>query len=239
VSAPRVNPALAAGAALAVLPVVAGAGFALLRLPAEAPGLAPQVAESIGRAGASNPVTAVLLNFRGYDTMLEVTVLFLAVVGAHALSPVRPAPSGALQLAPSPVLIGFVRVLAPFIVLVAGYMLWVGGHKPGGAFQAGAVLASLGVVLHLCRLALPGWYAGAVKRWAMALGLVVFVGAGAGFMLLGLNFLEYPVKPAKWWILAIEAASTLSIAAILTDLFVAGQLLPTRGIPEASPEVRP
>jgi multisubunit Na+/H+ antiporter MnhB subunit len=238
-NAPRPNPALAVGAALAVLPVVIGAGYAMWRLPTEAPGLAPLVAENIGRAGASNPVTAVLLNFRGYDTMLEVTVLFLAVIGAHALSPVRPAPSGGLRIEPSPVLIGFVRVLAPFIVLVAGYMLWVGGHKPGGAFQAGAVLASLGVVLHLCRLALPDWYAGAVKRWAMALGLVAFVGAGAGFMVFGLNFLEYPVKPAKWWILAIEAASTLSIAAILTELFVAGQVLQKREMVEVAPEVRP
>jgi multisubunit Na+/H+ antiporter MnhB subunit len=34
-------------------------------------------------------VTAVLLNFRGYDTLLEIAVLTVALVGVWALGPRR------------------------------------------------------------------------------------------------------------------------------------------------------
>lgn len=38
--------------------------------------------ESLNRTGAPNVVTAVLLDFRAYDTLAEATVLFCAVLGA-------------------------------------------------------------------------------------------------------------------------------------------------------------
>ncbi len=37
------------------------------------------------RSGVTHPVTAVLLNFRGYDTLLEVAVLLIALVGTWSL----------------------------------------------------------------------------------------------------------------------------------------------------------
>jgi len=39
----------------------------------------------LGRTGSANIVTAVLLDFRAYDTLGEATVLFTAIVGALAL----------------------------------------------------------------------------------------------------------------------------------------------------------
>jgi len=43
------------------------------------------LSEGLSKTGAGNIVTAVLLDFRAYDTLGEATVLFTAIVGAAAL----------------------------------------------------------------------------------------------------------------------------------------------------------
>ncbi len=62
---------------LAVLAM--GLGYAVLSLPTQAPGLNEAVASNLENSGVSNPVTAVLLNFRGYDTLLEMGVAWRVV----------------------------------------------------------------------------------------------------------------------------------------------------------------
>ncbi len=111
-------------------------------------GLAGQVQARMAASGVSSPVTAVLLNFRGYDTLLEIGVLALAVIGLASLlaGDLKPLPAEPVD---DPVLSALARRLFPVAVLVAGYLLWSGTHAPGGAFQAGAVLGSGGVLLHL------------------------------------------------------------------------------------------
>jgi len=51
---------------------------------ADAPSTA-YLTEGLAKTGAGNIVTAVLLDYRGYDTLGEATVLFTAIVGAMAL----------------------------------------------------------------------------------------------------------------------------------------------------------
>jgi len=51
---------------------------------ADAPAAA-YVGEGLAKTGSANIVTAVLLDFRGYDTLGEATVLFTAIVGVMAL----------------------------------------------------------------------------------------------------------------------------------------------------------
>jgi len=51
---------------------------------ADAPA-AVYLSDGLSGTGAGNIVTAVLLDFRGYDTLGEATVLFTAIVGAMAL----------------------------------------------------------------------------------------------------------------------------------------------------------
>ena len=123
--------ALAAGLLLAVL----DAPLPALRLP-------PTVEANMAQSGVTHPVTAVLLNFRGYDTLLEVAVLLLPLLGMLALAPARPASAGRAPV--EPVLATLARLLAPLMILVAGYLLWAGAHRPGGALQAAAVLAAAG-----------------------------------------------------------------------------------------------
>jgi len=72
---------------LLLLPLLAcltmGLGYGVLSLPDQAEGLQKIVAGKMEVSGVSNPVTAVLLNFRGYDTLLEMVVLFLALLGSQ------------------------------------------------------------------------------------------------------------------------------------------------------------
>ncbi|MDH3716703.1 MAG: sodium:proton antiporter [Planctomycetota bacterium] len=136
--------------AVMVLFLFAGIGWTILSLPTEWNGLSNRVAARLGDSGVRNPVTAVLMSFRGYDTLLEIGVLLVAALGVRALATDRNHADRSLFDPPGPVLTGLLRLIAPLIIVVAGYLLWVGGHAPGGAFQAGAVLASLGVLMLLC-----------------------------------------------------------------------------------------
>jgi len=125
-----------------------GLGYAVLSLSSQAPGLSEWVTENLKNSGVSNPVTAVLLNFRGYDTLLEMGVLLLALLGVWSFGGVPEQ----RESSPGPVLDMLPRLLVPVLILISGYLLWVGAHAPGGAFQAGSVLGAAGVLLILA-----GW----------------------------------------------------------------------------------
>ncbi|MHB1061198.1 MAG: MnhB domain-containing protein [Thiobacillus sp.] len=198
--------ALALGAAMRALPEFA------VRLPVE-------VTANLDVSGVAHPVTAVLLNFRGYDTLLEVAVLLLALLGVFALS--RHASGHAHPAAPAhPVLQTLARLLAPLMVLVAGYLLWIGAYAPGGAFQAGAVLAAAGVMLRLAGL-LPAWaQPGRLLRGGLALGLLVFLAVAVAGLPQG-ELLHYPPVLASPLILLVEAGLTLSIGLTLAGLYLA------------------
>ncbi len=207
---------------LAVILLAAALGLALgrsmLELPVAAVHLPEQVKAQLDISGVAHPVTAVLLNFRGYDTLLEIAVLLLALLGMLALPRQasgrkhRPSPA-------SPILQTLARLLTPLMVLVAGYLLWAGAHRPGGAFQAGAVLAGAGVLLHLAGL-LPAWPTpGRTLRAGLAVGLLAFVAVAAAVMGQG-SLLQYPPGWAGVLILAIEAALTLSLALVLAGLYL-------------------
>jgi multisubunit Na+/H+ antiporter MnhB subunit len=192
-------------------------GGAMLALPEFAVRLPGQVTANLDASGVAHPVTAVLLNFRGYDTLLEVAVLLLALLGVLALA--HPASGRAPALA-HPVLQTLARLLAPLMLLVAGYLLWAGAHAPGGAFQAGAVLAAAGVLLRLAGL-LPAWaQPGRLLRGGLALGLLVFLAVAVAGLPQG-ELLYYPIRMASPLIPLIEAGLTLSIGLTLAGLYLA------------------
>lgn len=211
-------------AVAAVIALTVGAILlqAVRTLPPVFDGLAPLVQEAVPRSGASNPVTSVLLNFRAWDTLLEVVVLLAAVMGVWSL---RGLPSGEPRRDASPgrVLSTLLRLVVPVIVVVAGYLLWAGTSAPGGAFQAGAVLGAAGVLLHASGV-LPGvtlrvWPARLLVAGGLALFLVVAMGMPAG----GRLVLDYPEPWAGPLILLVESALTISIAATLVALFIGGE----------------
>ncbi len=202
-----------------LLAVAAGLVYVVLTLPENIPGLGILVEENLESSGVSNPVTAVLLNYRGYDTLLELSVLLLTLLGVWSLGDM----TKQHESFPGPVLSTLSRLLVPLLIMAAGYLLWVGAHAPGGAFQAGSLLGAAGVLLLLA-----GWrpgtrLAGLPLRISLVLGVAAFVAAGMVFILLGRQFLEYPPSFAGVLILLIEAAATLSIGITLAALFLGGR----------------
>lgn len=190
---------------------------ALLELPPAAVRLPSLVDASLARSGVAHPVTAVLLNFRGYDTLLEIAVLQVAVLGLLAVS--ARAQEAADPTPVEPVVQALARLAAPVMALAAIYLLWAGAHRPGGAFQAGAVLAAAAVLLNLARL-LPAWGApGALLRAGLAGGFLVFL-AVASVLLAEGALLRYPPALAGALILAIESCLTVSLGFTLAGLFL-------------------
>ncbi|MEW6488432.1 MAG: hydrogenase subunit MbhD domain-containing protein, partial [Thermodesulfobacteriota bacterium] len=114
--------------------------------PAANSSLRGPVHAHLDASGAGNPVTAVLLNFRGYDTLLEVGVLLLVVAAAWSLGAPRPGGAGRPGARPGPVLLAMVRVQVPLMAMLGAYLLWAGVQAPGGAFQAGVVVGASGVL---------------------------------------------------------------------------------------------
>jgi len=192
---------------------------AMLDLPSPTTSLAQIVQQHLGDSGVRHPVTAVLLNFRAYDTLLEIAVLLLAVLGGLALRLAAgdsPMPAAASA---SPVLAGLVHLLVPLIVLLAGYLLWAGAHRPGGAFQAGAVLAAAGVLLRLAGRWTPLLPPSALARGGLLIGFIVFLTVALSALLTGGVLLEYPRTWASELILLIEAVLSVSIGLMLLSLF--------------------
>jgi multisubunit Na+/H+ antiporter MnhB subunit len=189
---------------------------AILALPEAPIRLPQQVVAQLAASGVEHPVTAVLLNFRGYDTLLEIAVLLLALLGmlAAGVAPLRPA-----ALPADPLLAALARALAPLMVLVAGYLLWAGAFRPGGAFQAGAVLAAAAVLLNLAGL-LPAWTTLRVTlRLGLSGGFLVFLAVAAALLGEG-ALLRYPPEHAGALILLVEAGLSLSLGLILAGLFL-------------------
>jgi multisubunit Na+/H+ antiporter MnhB subunit len=185
-----------------------------------APGLTEEVMANLPQTGVTNPVTGVLLNIRGYDTLLEVGVLLLAVVGVWAFSRTM---SGKFFNPHSDVLMALVRFNLPIMIIAAGYLLWAGADRPGGAFQAGAVLGAGGVLWLLSEARRPYAQWVWLLRLGVAVGLLVFIIIGVGVMPGGRQFLEYPPGWAKTMILIIEAAAMISIGLILASMFLGGR----------------
>jgi len=196
-----------------------GLAAAVLTLPANGPGVGGAAAEQLPRSGVTNPVTAVLLNYRAWDTLLEIAVLLLAVAAVWSLvrvPSVAPTPPGLLLRA-------LVRLLVPVMIFGSGYLLWAGGSAPGGAFQAGAVLAAAGVLILLAAPALSRRVRPAVTRLLLVLGLAVFWGVAVATLVAGRSLLEYRDGEATAAILLIETAAALSVGATLASLFAGGR----------------
>lgn len=177
------------------------------------------VQDKIDLSGVTNPVTAVLLNFRAYDTLLELAVLLIAVT---AVLPIRNKNIATVQIMPSQnddlVVVALQRWISPSLLVFAGYLLWAGATQPGGAFQAGALLAGSGVLLFQTTRYKQN-YTSLLMRYTLCIGLMVFVGIALALLISSGKLLQYPVNYAGLLILIIESFATLSIAASLVALY--------------------
>jgi multisubunit Na+/H+ antiporter MnhB subunit len=191
--------------------------WSVLPLPAPDGSIPALVARNLPDSGVSNPVTAVLLNFRAYDTLLEIGVVLLALLGMKAVGGLRQAgrPSR-----PESVLAGFYRLILPVMIVFSAYMVWVGKDEPGGAFQAAALLAAGGIIgcvagARPLSQALPA----AGRRIMVSAGFAVFLSLGIISWIQSGEFLTFAPATAGWAILVIEVMATVSIALALIVLF--------------------
>lgn len=95
-----------------------------------------------------NAVTAIVVTYRGLDTLGEVTVLFLATAGIgfflkrkHTFAKKRRTGSEILKSGSD--------LLAPLIILLGIYVFLHGHLTPGGGFPGGVVIASAFLLLLL------------------------------------------------------------------------------------------
>jgi multicomponent K+:H+ antiporter subunit A len=101
--------------------------------------------------GGTNVVNVILVDFRGYDTLGEITVLAMAALGLSALlagsrivpqSPAVPASADRYPI----MLTELMRPLLPLALTVSVFIFLRGHNLPGGGFIAGLV-AAVAIVL--------------------------------------------------------------------------------------------
>jgi multisubunit Na+/H+ antiporter MnhB subunit len=208
-----------------IFPALTGLLFLLLAwvlLVVPTPDLSPAalVTATMPASGVENPVTAVLLNFRAFDTLLELGVLLLAVIGVWSLG-TMPGAKAVLEL--NPILLTLTWALLPLLILIAAYLVWIGAKEPGGAFQGGAILGAAGVLLLLAGRNLFEICPVGLYRFLLPLGLGVFLLAGLAPLLDSSLFLSYPPEMAGRLILFIEICAAISIGLALAALLAGGR----------------
>ncbi|MFP4457071.1 MAG: hydrogen gas-evolving membrane-bound hydrogenase subunit E [Clostridia bacterium] len=147
------------------------------------------ISEGVNDTGAVNIVSAILFDYRGFDTLGEAIVLFCVASAISMLFTSRVAPKKSAQLS---VLARAASLLySPCIVIFGVYIIIHGHLSPGGGFQGGVILASI-VLLHLVVFGESTVLKYiSYKKLAIieSLSLLLFIGIGLLPMIVGSPFL--------------------------------------------------
>ncbi len=208
------------------------------------------VADSISRfflqqayvqGGGRNVVNVILVDFRGFDTLGEITVLAIVALSVFALlrrfrpaaesihapvqqrrqsvsDPAQPNPDVDHTLADSLMIPGLIVQLMFPVILLFGLHLFLRGHDlPGGGFVAGITVSVALILLYMVRGA--RWVEAHLRvlpvRW-IGVGLLLAMGTGAGSLLFGRPFLT-----SHFQLVEIPLLGQLPLAsAVLFDLGV-------------------
>ncbi len=160
--------------------------------------------------GAVNAVTGMILTYRGFDTLGESCVLFMAVTSVMILlwQDVKNTDEHDLQkLAreeeikrknPDVVLQYAAKVLTPFIFLFALYILFYGEESPGGGFSGGTVLGG-GLILYSCAFGfgrIHTFFNSRIFNFLRLCGLLLYAGLYGYYTFTGANGLGDPLVSA-------------------------------------------
>lgn len=149
-------------------------------------------------AGGSNAVNVILVDFRGFDTLGEITVLAIAALAIFALlDGLREravllgcgTANRAAEIHP-PILANLSRPLLPLALLVAVFLFLRGHNRPGGGFVAGLVVSTVLILQHLAS-GIEWTHARLRFRYlpVIAAGLLIAALTGLGSLLFGRPFL--------------------------------------------------
>ena len=141
--------------------------------------------QSIPLGGGSNVVNVILVDFRGYDTFGEITVLGIAALGVLALMegmrtrrPVQDPDGRAWTFAAQPLLLRVAAAVVLPVALVFTVYIFMRGHNlPGGGFIAGLITA---VALVLQFMSMGQAKAEFLLRGQAGRRFVQWIGAGLG-----------------------------------------------------------
>ena len=204
-----------------VIAIVAGTGMAVLAY-AMMTRPAPQsispffIDRALPEGGGANVVNVMLVDFRGFDTLGEITVLGIVALTVYALLRRFRPPREVVELPPQQLAVppdlvsdlinprtaqdtalGYlmvpavlVRLLMSVIVVAAAYLFLRGHNAPGGGFVAGLVVAIAFVAQYIVggTLWVESHLPLRVTRW-IAVGLVLALGTGLGSLFWGYPFL--------------------------------------------------
>ncbi|QTN43546.1 monovalent cation/H+ antiporter subunit A [Marinobacter salsuginis] len=199
--------------------------------------------------GGTNVVNVILVDFRGFDTLGEITVLAIAALGIYAMlknTALTPPPSDgeghAWTRDAHPLMLQLIaRPMLPLALMVSAFIFLRGHNLPGGGFIAGLV-TSVALILQ---------YIAAGMNWTqdrisfryhnvIGLGLLFATVAGAGSFAFGYPFLTSTFDYITWPVVGkFEVASALVfdlgvyltvIGATLLALVSIGRLSPHSAI---------
>lgn len=183
-------------AALAGL-LVGGLTFAVLTRPYET--IAGFFLEnSYKGGGGTNVVNVILVDFRGFDTLGEITVLAIAGVGIYAMldglrlrAPDFDSVGRVWARDPYPMmLVNLSQVMLPLALLISVYIFLRGHNLPGGGFIAGLVTAVALILQYMAsgeRWTTQRW--GVNYHYVAGLGVLIAGLTGLGSLAFGFPFL--------------------------------------------------
>jgi multicomponent K+:H+ antiporter subunit A len=161
---------------------------------------------SLAEGGGANVVNVIIVDFRGFDTLGEITVLGIAALTIQALlwnfqPPHKSRMPGSSAEQSHPVMLRLVsHLVLPFATLIAIYLYLRGHNLPGGGFIAGLVLAIALILQYVANG--QTWVdqrMGRDFRGWVAWGLLTAGLTGVGSWFFGAPFLtssyDYPLWP--------------------------------------------
>ena len=204
-----------------LLALAAGAGMAALSYALMTRNFPQSISpffleRSLPEGGGTNVVNVMLVDFRGFDTLGEITVLGIVALTVYALlRRFRPAPESAELTAQQRALPAdldtdlvnpgmaedtargylmvpavLVRLLLPIAAVIAVYLFMRGHNEPGGGFVAGLVLSTAFILQYI--VSGTQWVEANMQlmpqRW-IAAGLLIATATGLGSFWFGYPFL--------------------------------------------------
>lgn len=191
------------------------------------------IESSYEETGIPNIVTSVLASYRGFDTLGEVAVVFVAGMGVLSLLMATPASTTGVgvrapaEMRNNTILRIVSKVLIGPILIFALYVQFHGDYSPGGGFQAGVIFAAAFILYEM----LFGLNVAsrvvhmAVIRILAACGLLLYGSVGLVSFFSGHNYLDYsvlahdPVHGQHYGILLIELGVGITVAATMMVIY--------------------
>ena len=208
----------------AIIALVAGSGMFLITLA-----MLTRPLDSISRyflensvegGGGSNVVNVILVDFRGFDTLGEITVLAIAALGIYAMlretkltAPPTDGQGHPWSTDAHPTILKQIsRPLLPLALMVSAFIFLRGHNMPGGGFIAGLITA-VAIILQ---------YIASGMTWShqrmpfnlqtpVALGLFIATATGLASFAFGYPFLTSTFSHIHWPVVGdFELASAMA-----------------------------